>query len=182
VRVDGVTVGALPLGRPIAGAIPGVHVVEVRAAGHLPWTAAVTTTTSEPTLIDVALVVDPNARREVVSPLQRTLVWGMAATGGVLAVVGGVAGAVVGQPWFVLDQAKRDLAALSPSDADYPVEAARLATAANDAHLAWNGGAAQATVASVVVASVGVVAGVAGVVWGLLLPDADEPAPPAPTG
>jgi hypothetical protein len=175
--VDGIDVGALPLQRPLAGIVGGAHVVRVVAPGFLPWAKLVQTAGIEPTVVDVALVVDPTAVREVVSPEQITLAWTVAGVGAALFAAGGVVAGVASQPWFVFTDAEQKLKALQPSDEDYAQKAVLLHDRAAQAEQDW-ATASQWTVAGLFGVGVGVVAGVGGAIWGTVLMQTYEPSSP----
>jgi hypothetical protein len=180
ISVDGIDIGALPLGRPVTGAVAGVHVVAARAHGYLPWVRAVTSAPGEPALVDVALRVDPAAQKEVVSPLQVGLVWGLAGTGAALAVGGAVTAAIGSQPWFAYSAANDALRSLQAGP-DQPAQAARLHADASDAADAWASWGSPTTIAGAVIGGLGLVAGAGGVVWALSLPDEEDATTPPPS-
>jgi hypothetical protein len=175
VRVDGVDVGALPLSRPLAGVVAGAHVVEVRAAGFLPWRSVVTTAGREPTLVDVRLVVDPASLREVASPQQIAVAWAIGGAGALIAVAGGVATAVFSQSWFAHDAATRALADVPETSTTYVDDVAAQHQAAAAARAEWEGAGAPGTAVGITALAVGVVAAVGGTVWGTMLILGNEP-------
>jgi hypothetical protein len=178
VFVDGVDVGSLPLNRPLAGVVAGTHVVEVRASGHLPWHAVVRTTGSEPAVLDVKLVIDPTTLREVASPVQIGVAYGVAGLGVVLTAVGSLLIAGFSASFWEFEAKTKALADASATDPDYIGTVGRLNREAAAAEARWNAGDAQMTAVGVTVTSIGGLAALGGAVWGTVQLVGNEPSKP----
>jgi hypothetical protein len=176
VSVDGLEVGPLPFARPLAGVVAGQHHVTVRAPGFLPSSTVVTTAGVAPTIVDVALVVDPQALREVVSPEQIAVAYGTAGVGGVLFLAGGVTSILASGPWFAFQEAQAELDGADPTSPDYAGFIAAKHNEALAAQEAWNGGASVLTAVGLVSMATGLVAGIGGATWAFLLQQAADEA------
>jgi hypothetical protein len=168
VRLDGALLGTTPLPQ-IAGLLPGAHVVVVEKKAHLPNSTPFSIAYGEAADLEVVLVVDPEAEREVevLSPLQVGLPFVLAGVGGAVALAGG--GLMVGgaQPWFALGETQQ---LITEEEAAPPVSPQRLAelNARAVAHnKEWTTTGLPLMVGGGVAIALGIGAVVGGIVWGV---------------
>jgi hypothetical protein len=190
--VDGLAAGALPAAGAapavVDGVLPGAHVVSVRQRGYLPLVTTSTVTAEGGAVVDAVLVVDPDAEREVVSPLQVGVAFGTAGVGALMLAAGTTIGVLASQSFFAVAEANAAIDAADPTRAGYPATVRDLHAQASSAQADWTNGGYATTVGGIVVAGVGVVAAVGGAVWGTLLlsssenePTSSPPSSPSPS-
>lgn len=181
VKLDGVVLGLSPL-TPTAGLLVGAHVLDVEKKGFLAQSTPFTIEAGGAAALAIDLLVDPDAEKEVVSPMQKAIPFVTAGVGGVVAMAGGGLMLVGLQPLFASEAATRELAALEAEaetvdDRLFPDKVATANETATRERASWLSWGQPTTVAGGVAIGVGVAAIAAGITWGVVLlnTDVEEP-------
>ena len=181
VKLDGVTLGLSPLA-VTTGLLVGSHVLEVEKKGFLPQATPFTIEAGGAAALVINLLVDPDAEKEVISPLQKTIPFVTAGVGGVVALAGGGLMLVGLQPLFASEAATRELARLE-ADAEivddelFPDKVAVANETATRERASWLSWGQPTTVAGGVAIGVGIAAVAAGITWGVVLLNGDVEEP-----
>lgn len=174
VKLDGIAVGSSPVGQ-VTGLLPGAHVVDVEKKGYLPYPTSFNLAAGDAAALEVALVVDPDAEKKVISPLQKALPFVGAGVGAAVALTGTGLVLFGVQPWLGMESANRQLDELEKNAParDFPERAAALSDTSAAEGQKWTSYGQPMTVAGSVAIGVGVVAIGVGLTWGLVLMNAD---------
>lgn len=181
VKLDGVTLGLSPL-PSTTGLLVGPHVLDVEKKGFLPQTTPFTIEAGGSAALVVNLLVDPDAEKEVISPMQKAVPFVTAGVGGVVALAGGGLMLVGLQPLFASEAATRELASLEAEaetvdDQLFPDKVALANETATRERASWLSWGQPTTVAGGVAIGVGIAAIAAGITWGVVLLNSDVEEP-----